>query len=228
MLKQSVRAVSHLFLKQVCPLCDRATPAPLCDNCWQQLQRCAHQAPPALAASEALPVLAWGTYQGPLKQAIAALKYHHHPQLAVPLGQALGQRWQQWPLTTRRSPLVVPIPMHVEKQRERGFNQAELLARAFCDQTGLRLVKNGLIRPKATAPQFGLGPEARQQNLGGAFALGPTFHQYRPSQPVLLLDDIYTTGTTVKVAATELRRCGISVCGVAAIARAALENSPAP
>lgn len=223
MLKQSVRAVGNLFLKQVCPFCDRATPLALCDNCWQQLQRSAH--PPATESSpEALPVLAWGAYQGQLKQAIAALKYHNNPQLAVPLGRALGQRWQQLPLTTRRTPLVVPIPMHAEKQRERGFNQAELLAIAFCDQTGLQLVKQGLTRQRSTVPQFGLGPEARQQNLAGAFALGKTFQQRRPQQPVLLLDDIYTTGTTVKVAAAELRRCGISVCGVAAIARATLDT----
>ena len=224
MFTWSVRAVSNLFLKQNCPLCDRATPAALCDNCWQQLQRCAHSSS-AEPTAEALPVLAWGVYQGQLKQMIAALKYRNNPQLAVPLGQALGQRWQQWPLTTRRSPLVVPIPMHAAKQRERGFNQAELLAIAFCDQTGLRLVKHGLIRQRATAPQFGLGAEARQQNLSGAFAIGPAFQHRRPQQPVLLLDDIYTTGTTVKIAAAELRRSGISVCGVAAIAKATLDNA---
>lgn len=170
-------------------------------------------------------MVAWGAYQGPLKQAIAALKYQNNPQLAIPLGRALGRQWQQSPLITRRSPIVVPIPMHAEKQRERGFNQAELLASAFCAQTGLQLVKHGLVRQRPTAPQFGLGPEARQQNLAGAFALGKPFLHRRPQQPILLLDDIYTTGTTVKVAATELRRHRVSVCGVAAIARAILDSN---
>jgi len=222
MLTQSLKTVTNLFLQQPCPMCDRPAPQSLCPACWQQIQRCI-QPRSVMATSMALPVLAWGQYQGSLKQAIAALKYDGHPALAIPLGRALGQCWQQSPLTPR-SPLVVPIPMFTEKQRQRGFNQAELIARAFCQQTGLSLVRQGLVRQRATAPQFGLGLQARQQNLAGAFALGRAFQQQRPQQPVLLLDDIYTTGTTVHMAAAELRRCGVSVCGVATVARAMMDK----
>ena len=223
MLTQSLKTVTNLFLQQSCPLCDRPAPAVLCPTCWGQIQRCA-SLQPVMAAAAALPVLAWGQYQGSLKQAIAALKYDGHPALADPLGRALGQCWQQSPLTPR-SPLVVPIPMFLEKQQQRGFNQAELIARAFCQQTGLPLIRQGLVRQRATAPQFGLGLQARQHNLAGAFTLGQAFQRQRPRQPVLLVDDIYTTGTTVQMAATELRRCGISVCGVATVARAVMEKS---
>lgn len=225
MLRQSISRITNLFLCQSCPLCDRSTPEALCDSCWQQMQRCAHPQS-ASPTPDALPVLAWGQYQDSLKQAIAALKYHNSSQLAVPLGKALGKRWQQSPLTTRRSPLVVPIPMHPQKQRERGFNQAELIANAFCHQTGLPLHTTGLIRPVATVPQFGLGLQDRRKNLAGAFALSKAFQQMPPQRPVLLIDDIYTTGTTVRVAANELRRHRISVCGVAVVARALLENNP--
>ena len=230
MLTQSWHTLANLFLQQTCPLCDRATPQTLCANCWHHLQQ--GTAPrPVQPTTDALPLLTWGTYEGTLKRAIAALKYHGQPQLATPLGQALGQHWQQFPFKTGRSPLVVPIPMHSEKQRQRGFNQAELLAKAFCQQTGLPLVRQGLARRKVTTPQFGLGLQARQQNLAGAFTIGRTFERQRPTSPVLLLDDIYTTGTTVKVAAAELRRWGISVCGVVTLASAVLEKSrsaPAP
>ncbi|MEM7648897.1 MAG: ComF family protein [Cyanobacteria bacterium P01_A01_bin.70] len=224
MLTQSWQTLANLFLQQICPLCDRATPQPLCANCWHQLQPRANARPPQ-PPTAALPIVTWGAYEGALKQAIAALKYHGQPQLAMPLGQALGQHWQQFPLKTVRPPLVVPIPMHPEKQRQRGFNQAELLAKAFCQQTGLLLVHQGLVRRKVTTPQFGLGLQARQQNLANAFIVGPAFNQHRPTRPVLLLDDIYTTGTTVKVAAAELRRWGISVCGVVTLASAVLEKS---
>lgn len=223
MLTQSLKTVTNLFLQQPCPLCDRPAPQRLCTSCWRQLTRCADPQP-LQAALPALPSLAWGRYQGPLKQAIAALKYADHPELAEPLGRALGTCWQQSPLTSR-SPLVVPIPMFADKQRQRGFNQAELLAQAFAQHTGLPLVRQGLIRQRATVPQFGLGLQARQHNLAGAFGLGAAFQRQRPRQPVLLLDDIYTTGTTVQVAATELRRNGISVCGVATVARAVMEQS---
>ena len=222
MLTQSLRTLTNLFLQPVCPLCDRPTPHTICPACWAQVSRCTKSSP-SQPTPPALSVLAWGTYQGALKRVIAALKYDQHPELATLLGQGLGQRWQQAPLT-RRSPLVVPIPMHVEKQRERGYNQADLIAKAFCAQTGLRVVRQGLVRQRATAPQFGLGVQARQQNLAGAFTLGPALSQRSP-QPVLLLDDIYTTGTTVQAAAHELRRCGVSVCGVVTVARATMESS---
>ena len=227
MLTQSIRAVGNLFLCQSCSLCDRATPQVLCPSCWQQLQQGTLEHP-ASPTRDALPVLAWGRYQGVLKQAITALKYHNHPQLAGPLGRALGQRWQQSPLPTRRSPSVMPIPMHAKKQKERGFNQAELLAQAFCQQTGLKLIKNGLIRTVPTVPQFGLDRQARQQNLAGAFTIGRGRPHCQCQPPVLLVDDIYTTGTTVAMAAKELRRHGISVCGVVVIAKATLEKGLTP
>ncbi|MEM9504958.1 MAG: ComF family protein [Cyanobacteria bacterium P01_E01_bin.43] len=216
-----VKAAANLFLQRPCPLCDRPAPQSLCPTCWQQIQRGA-PLPPRQATPTALSVLAWRPYQGPLKRAIATLKYENHPELAEPLGQALGQVWRQSPLTGK-APIVVPIPMFAAKQRQRGFNQAVLIARAFCLKTGLPLARQGLLRQRDTAPQFTLGLTARQQNLSGAFALGPAFQRRRPRRSVLLLDDIYTTGTTVQNAATELRRCGISVCGVATVACTVME-----
>jgi ComF family protein len=168
---------------------------------------------------DGLPVVAWRSYQGALKQAIAALKYNGNLRLAMPLGHALGQHWQASPISTRYPPIVVPIPLHPEKLQARGFNQAELLAIPFCQQTGLKYVPQGLIRQRATIPQFTLGLAEREQNLAGAFALGSAFCRSFPKRPVLLLDDIYTTGTTVRTAAAELRRHRISVCGVVALAR---------
>lgn len=151
------------------------------------------------------------------------MKYNQCPDLARPLGQALGGCWQHRQ-AARRPPLVVPIPMHAHKQRQRGFNQAALIAEAFCARTGLPLAKAGLLRTKATTPQFGLGLAERQHNLSGAFALGPYFQRQRPTRPVLLLDDIYTTGTTMQMAALALRRSGVSVCGAVVVARATLET----
>ena len=222
MWAHTLQGITNLFLQHPCPLCDRPAPQDFCPTCWHQLQSCFdHQ--PAVSMAEALPVLALGPYQHPLKQAIAALKYEGYRHLAIPLGQSLGKRWHTFPITTRKPPLVVPIPLHPEKLRERGFNQAELLAAAFCDQTGLRIVRRGLVRQKATAPQFGLGVEERQKNLTSAFDLGPAFLR-RPHGPVLLLDDIYTTGTTARTAAATIRNRGVSVCGVVAIAKATLDH----
>ncbi|MGF1522471.1 MAG: ComF family protein [Leptolyngbyaceae cyanobacterium] len=223
MWRPSFQAITSLFLQRTCPLCHRSAPQDFCPACWRQLQSEFYRQS-AAKTEIALSVLALGQYQGALKQAIAALKYDANRHLAQPLGCALGKRWQAFPLTTRQPPLVIPIPLHAKKLRERGFNQAELLADAFCRQTGLHLVRRGLVRQQETAPQFGLDVKARQENLVGAFALGGDLRDRCPQQPILLIDDIYTTGTTVKIAAAVLRRHGISVCGVGAIAQATLDS----
>ncbi len=206
----------QLVIKSPCPLCQRPTSSAFCLDCQRQVQRC-QLAAPGWQPETSIPVFAWGSYQGALKQAIAALKYHHQPQLAVPLGTWMAALWQQQP---GRSPaaIVVPIPMYAAKQRERGFNQAELLARSFCALTGLPLAPTGLVRQRSTIAQFRLSGADRAQNVQDAFALGQAFAQRSPPLPVLLFDDILTTGATVQAAAQTLRHHGIRVQGTAVLA----------
>jgi ComF family protein len=224
MWSQAASALSQLWLSPRCPLCDRSPARPFCDSCWRQIQSCQTLTGPTRDA-HALQVLSWGWYQRPLKGAIAALKYDGHRAIADPLGRALGDWWQQRPIPTRRPPWVVPIPLHGEKQRQRGFNQAALIAAAFCRQTGLLLQAQGLRRQRPTQPQFGLGMAERQQNLADAFVLGDWSRPQR-QRPILLLDDIYTTGTTAQAAAAVLRRAGWSVCGMVTVARAQSDQTP--
>lgn len=202
-----------LFLQSHCPLCQRPTPQEFCQDCDRQLQCCKlsdHQ-----YLHQGLSVFAWGDYKGTLKKAIAALKYNNQPQIAKPLGQWLAQAW----LTQIDKKLVVvPIPLHAQKLQKRGYNQAELLAASFCDFTGLTLRSQGLKRIKATEAQFSLSVAQREQNLTAAFGLGTEFQRQRPKYQVLLLDDIYTTGATVRSAVLTLQKQGISVYGVVAIA----------
>lgn len=168
---------------------------------------------------ENLPIFAWGLYGGALKQAIAALKYDNQPHLAQPLGLWMGDAWNRaHPLLTPA--IVVPIPMHVSKQRERGFNQAALLARSFCQATHLHLKIHGLKRLRATEAQFKLSNTERQQNLKDAFCLGRVWSNQQPSQPILLLDDIYTTGATAHAAASLFRAYGFQVKGIVVLAKA--------
>ncbi|WOB43850.1 ComF family protein [Thermoleptolyngbya oregonensis NK1-22] len=209
----------NLVLQPCCPMCGRTdgrSPAPpLCIDCDRRLTHC--QMPqPTTEWRPPLPVFSWGKYQGTLKQAIATLKYNHHPELARPLGHAMGRAWLH--SVHGKTPLiVVPIPMHADKQKQRGFNQAELLATSFCQVTRLPLERRGLVRVRATTPQFGLSVEERSQNVAGAFQVGPAFGR-SPRRPVLLLDDIYTTGATARNAAACLEARGIRVYGLVALA----------
>jgi ComF family protein len=210
------KSLLDLFLKSPCPLCDRSAETEFCLYCQRQIQSC-QLANPSQYWQKPLPVFAWGEYGGKLKAAIAAMKYENHPQLAKPLGQWLGRAWQNSPQKRKAGPTVVPIPIHSHKRRERGFDQAELLAQSFCQVTGLPLEKRGLQRVRQTQALFSLSPEQRQQEVADAFDVGARFRR-QPSGTVLLLDDIYTTGATARAAVTALKRRGVRVSGVIALA----------
>ncbi|WP_228060593.1 MULTISPECIES: ComF family protein [unclassified Coleofasciculus] len=182
------------------------------------MQRC-QLSNPSEFWHEELPVFVWGNYGGVLKRAIAALKYDNKPQLARPLGYWLGEAWQKSPVAKESKKLtVVPIPIHPSKRQKRGFNQAELIAQSFCQFTGYSHQPFGLERIRETEAQFGLSVQERSQNLTGALEIGKSFRRNSPTSPVLIVDDIYTTGATVRSAAQILRKQGIKVYGVVAIA----------
>jgi ComF family protein len=159
----------------------------------------------------------WGNYGGAVKRAIAALKYENQPQIGYVLGEWLGESWLLHSPQPQKQLLVVPIPMHPKKQKQRGFNQAALIAEGFCNVTGYKLKVNGLERIKETEAQFSLSAVQRQENLANAFILGKDLRRH-PNIPILLLDDIYTTGATVKAAVQTLEQHQITVLGVAAVA----------
>ncbi len=220
----TLKGFLNLFLKSNCPLCQRPAERELCRYCHRQLQGC-QLANPGQFWQDPMPVFVWGAYGGTLKRAIAAMKYENHPELARPLGHWLGDAWRNGKGAAGGNLTVVPIPLHAAKLKKRGFNQAELLAQYFCEVTGLPLQRNGLQRVRETEAQFSLSGAEREQNLAGAFTVGKGFRHLH-SRSVLLLDDIYTTGATVRSAAQTLRSAGISVCGVAAIATTAVLNRP--
>lgn len=207
----------NLFLQSPCPLCDRSGGEYFCRYCQQQLQSYQLKNHQEFWSGD-LPLFTWGTYQGSVKQAIAALKYNNHPDLARPLGSWMGTAWQS-ASPIKGKCIVVPIPMHTEKQKQRGFNQAELLAKSFCRITGYELRSHALVRVKETKAQFSLSAAEREKNLQAAFQLGQEFqHLKHLKYPVLLLDDIYTTGATARAAKEILQRSGIKVAGIVALA----------
>jgi len=213
--KRSFDNFLNLFLQSNCLLCQRPTSGEFCPNCTQQLKKSQHQDPAALW-QEAIPVFAWGIYGGVVKQAIAMMKYENHPQIARPLGQWLGEAWLLSNVSQcQPQPLAVPIPLHPNKQKKRGYNQAALIAESFCATTGLKLWVNGLKRVQDTKAQFGLSASERESNLAEAFAVGEKLRHRHV--PVLLVDDIYTTGATARSAVQILNQNGIAVLGLVAV-----------
>lgn len=217
---RDVSGLLNIFLKSNCPLCDRPTAQELCLDCTRQIQRCrlsAHS-----ISQQKLPIFVWGNYGGTLKRVIASLKYDNQSQLARPLGILLAEAWLKSQLA-QPGLIVVPIPLHISKQKQRGYNQALLIAQSFCEVTGLKW-QHGLERKRDTKAQFNLSPTQREQNLAMAFELSAKFRLHQPTNPVLLVDDIYTTGATARFAAQTLQHQGIAVYGMVAIATSQRQN----
>ena len=115
--------------------------------------------------------------------------------------------------------VIVPVPLHSHRLRERGYNQAALLAREMARQCGLLLDEQTLVRQRATAPQVELDVRQRKENVRGAFS---TRCNALIGRNVLLVDDVCTTGATLEACAQVLREAGAREIRALTAARAAL------
>lgn len=213
------RALS-LFLKSNCPLCDRSATVVFCQYCQRQIQECQLTQPARYWPGD-LPLFAWGKYEGTIKRSIAKLKYDGYRSIANFYGECLAAQWQTFAPPSSTKIIALPVPLHPDKFASRGFNQAELIARKFCQITRAKLDLS-LHRTRSTVAQFGLSRSARQENVEGAFELLNS--SLKPGDTVLIVDDIYTTGSTVREIATVLRSQQINVCGVAVVAITERDN----
>jgi ComF family protein len=191
---------------------------------------CRRAAPPFARA------VAYGSYDGVLRDLIHLLKYEQmHPAGKV-LGESLAVAMNA--VAGSFGPgaaVVLPVPLHPAKLRQRGFNQAEVIARAALKTLAskrsfaasrLELNPRILKRQRPTQSQTGLTRHQRRENLRGAFAV------VRPEsvagREILLVDDVFTTGTTVSECARILRRAGASKVFVATVARTLKMGTVAP
>lgn len=172
-------------------------------------------------------------FAGPVRAALHDLKYRGERRLARPLGSAVARRWRR---VGEGATLVVPVPVHADRERRRGYDQAVLIAEVAAAELGLPCLR-ALERARATTAQFELGREERASNVAGAFQVrtvggrggsgrgepGRTGGPGVPRRPdlrlagrwVLLVDDVVTTGATLASCAIALERAG--AIGVSAI-----------
>jgi ComF family protein len=201
-----------------------------CEICGERLSA-AHSVLPGQvcpACQETRPhfvkAAAYGAYEGGLRELIHLHKYERVEPAAVVLGRMLGEAIQNLNMRAD-SILVIPVPLHSSKRRARGFNQAELIARAALKKnafTEVELATDVLERTRPTVSQIGLTRRQRVENIRGAFRVR---HPSRVSgRNVLLIDDVLTTGTTVSECARVLRKAGAEKVWVATVARTLKES----
>ena len=169
--------------------------------------------------------VAYAVYQDELREMIHLLKYERMRSVADLLGGLLAETILTLQADAARELVVVAVPLFSGKQRERGYNQAEVLADAAvaelqqsAPEWKLWQIPGLLIRRRDTRSQFELNPRSRRRNLDGAFAVDPALLPL--GCEVLLVDDIYTTGSTARECARVLRRAGAHKVWVATLARA--------
>ncbi|MEO7119130.1 MAG: ComF family protein [Candidatus Limnocylindrales bacterium] len=215
-----MRALVDLLLPPTCPGCGREG-AVICARCRKPLDRRLDEPP---GAPVGLPVtlpngliqIEWcAAFTGPTRAALHALKYDGERRLATPLGLSLAARWRRAGVG---GDVLVPVPVHASRRRERGFDQAELLATVAA--RALRLPMDlALERREPTAAQHSLGRQARAQNVGGAFALRPGHERAVRGRWVVLIDDVTTTGATLTGCAAALHAAGVQCVSALTVAR---------
>ena len=221
--------------------------APICDACWSEFEvqsgnccaRCGDklEAPATgvsdlnlcricrLAPPHFTRLVTYGPYTGRMRAAIHALKYDRMHGAASKLGRMLAEAIGDLAHQAPAEMLVLPVPLYRSKHRERGFNQARSLAQhaiAALRKTHpawrLTLASSTLMRLRATKSQAGLTPRQRRQNVRGTFSVSDATAV--SGKHVLIVDDIFTTGATVRAAAQALAKAGAATIWVATLARA--------
>jgi ComF family protein len=235
-------AALDLVFPAVCPVCQRALGEgrrdPLCRGCWSRIDRigppcCATCGLPFAVFERSLgtsadpghcrgcieepPAFVWARaaahYAGPLRDALHAFKFGRKRALARPLAELVLEQYEAD--VARGFAALVPVPLAAEREHERGFNQAELLADWLARSLGVPVKSRWLSRTRATPPQSELGATARRANVRGAFTAAPAVR----GLDVIVVDDVFTTGATVAECCRALRTAGARRVGVLTVAR---------
>jgi ComF family protein len=144
-------------------------------------------------------------YQGEIKNSMYRFKYSNRREYAAFYAEEFVERYAQW-LSWVHPEAVVPVPMYKKKQRKRGYNQAEAFAKALGTRLGIPVEKHMVIRVRDTKPQKLLNEEERKNNLKNAFQIAESIVKYNQ---ILLVDDIYTTGSTAEAVTECLHDAGV-------------------
>ncbi len=217
-----VGAVLDLAFPARCAGCQREG-APICRECEPALDARLDLPPGVPIGLPAdlppdLVQLEWcAPFGGVVRRALHGLKYGGERRFAEPLGRAVARRWAR---AGRGGDLLVPVPVHADRLRKRGYDQGQLIALTAGRALGLP-VGPVLERRRATIAQFDLDRDERAGNVAGAFALARGAPRGRPLEGrwIVLIDDVVTTGSTLSACVAPLLEAGALAVSAATVAR---------
>lgn len=203
-----------------CGGCEEAGQGVWCETCDARVQRLYAPLqtqplalpPPRDAA--AIDVTSAARYLSPLREAIHVFKYGGVPALAEPLSRMMIETWRRANL---QADVIVPVPLHSRRRRERGYNQSELLAKQLGRCLGVPVEPRALRRVRYTSQQARLDASARKLNVQGAFVAQRSLSN---GKHIVLVDDVFTTGATMGECAAALLDAGAGRVSAITLARA--------
>lgn len=219
LIMKSLEGLEVLFYPPYCAVCDQPVEPPLpspfiCRPCLADLPFRMDRE--AVAWQGPCPLYASFYYRPPLPKLMVSLKFSDRTDRARLLGPLLARTLQR---RVPRAQAIIPVPLHKKRERERGYNQALLLARSLSDVLGIPILEDLLIRQLYTRRQSELhSVKERQDQMQGAFCLreDPGLLESLRGRPLILLDDVLTTGATLAQAARTLQGAGLEVTGLVA------------
>jgi len=194
----------------VCPVCGRPfeSPETLLYSPEHQCGSC-RQTPPMFDQA-----LSTGQFEGSLREAVHQFKYRPCRSLGKPLGEWMADRIR----LVGEVDMIMPVPLHVKRLRQRGFNQALLLGHCLSERYNIQLSCGNLARVRPTRPQVELTGEERIKNVKGAFSLRKPAEV--EARHIVLVDDVFTTGATMNECAAVLKKSGAAQVTALTLARA--------
>ncbi|MFH1542140.1 MAG: ComF family protein [bacterium] len=212
-MRKLADSLLNLIFPPRCEVCKTNSQEILCRHCFSQIK----------FMKPHLGVHCVSAYDGVIKEAIARFKFKKRKRLHEPLGILLVHYLSSTPsLQMEEIDVIVPVPLHKSRHQERGFNQADLLAQVVSKYHAKPVVQ-ALERHRQTQAQFDLKRNERYENIRDAFKVTNPHHVH--DKRVLLLDDIYTTGSTIAECSRTLKQAGAKRVEVLTLSRAIENNS---
>jgi len=205
-----LHSLADFLFPQECPGCGERRPGELvvCESCRVSLEKQAtsYKTPPRRLDSVD-DVIVLLPYDETCRALVHALKYHGMPSAGLFFGGLLGDKFMN-SYRADGDTVIVPVPLHPSRLRERGYNQSERIACGMSSVTGFTVVEDAIERARSTPTQTTLDEESRKRNVAGAFTSRES--GTIEGRTVLLVDDVLTTGSTISECAGVLKDCGAS------------------